>query len=228
MSIIDTLKSIAAANKKINEFTDEELHYKTFSAVQSAGLTTPKVSLSETGVSVCIRSTVHKKTVIVSMKNLKSNWAKAYREYDLDELEETNDRNMRNIFLVLIAMFADGKLKYPESNPVCDAWYNALRDAEFSLGDPKDNNKDPELKARYQMRQSWFIYAFILCANRMYGEIFNIAMSEEDEKQTAEGLILLLAERSKLYYYYSQGFLLKFRKIFDENTVEIKTVILDM
>lgn len=196
----------------------EENKYKAYAILQNAGLSTPRISKSDNGVSVCVRSSVAKKTVIVSIKKVSpSGWADMPISESLMEMGTEIAKDDFEMFSSnMRVQWADGKCVMPKTPTSLElAWRDAFN-ASQDFPEASD-------KIGVFHRRVWIVMAWSCAMYRMFSEVFLAAMDDADQ----EGLSILLGSRSRVMYLHAQVNV-QMMEDFYKNTAEMKIVVMDM
>jgi hypothetical protein len=221
MNALNEYTSNVDASLKNIASHSEENKYRACVVLQNAGFYAPIISKSDKGVSVCIRSPVAKKTVIVSIKKVSPcGWADMPLSVRLATMAEglanddfeTFSSNMRT-------QWVDGKRVIPETPvPIELAW----RDA-FNASQDFPEAVDDKQKIGVFHRRAWITLAWSTAMYRMFSEVLLGAMDDADQ----EGLGILLGSRSRVMYLHAQENIRTTEFIY-KNTIETRVAVMDM
>lgn len=196
----------------------EENKYRGCVVLQNAGLSAPRISKSDNGVSVCIRSSVAKKTVIVSIKKVSpSGWADMPLSKSFVEMTQALANDDFEMFSSnMRAQWADGKRVIPKTpTPLEVEWANAFN-ASQDFPEASD-------KIGVFHRRMWITIAWSTAMYRMFSEVLLGAMDDADQ----EGLGILLGSRSRVMYLHAQVNIDAIKDVY-ESMIETKVVVMDM
>jgi hypothetical protein len=196
-----------------------ENRYRSCVVLQNANLSVPYITKSANGVSVCIRSPVAKKTVIVSVKKTVE-WLDLPLRRGMDQVArdlvkedfETFASNLRAQWVNGVRVTADTPTDLER------AWKDA-----FNAGQEFPEATTAEDKVRVYHQRMWLAFVWSCAMYRMLSEVFLGAMDDADQ----EGLGILLASRSRVMYLHAQENTEIIKHIYGD-TVEMKIVAMDL